>query len=162
MVTYNCTKCVENFSVDERLSYMKRIRPTCPKCGTILVKAKKRARRKTDAQKRSIDQEHRAMKAYQVRRQPASGASEHYKSDGRERNKRRVEVKETTAKSYSLKLETLLKLEKEATCGEMPIFQIEFQGIYPYKRYEVLTAGTLENLIAENEKLRSQIEDSNN
>jgi hypothetical protein len=37
-----------------------------------------------------------------------------------------------------LKLESLTKLEQEASAGEVPVFEIEFQGVFPHKRYVVL------------------------
>lgn len=80
-----------------------------------------------------------------------------YEGDARARGERIVECKETTAKSYTLKLDTLLKLEAEARAGERPIFQIEFQGVHPFKRFEVLPAGMLQELIAENEELKRRL-----
>ena len=48
-----------------------------------------------------------------------------------------MECKLTRAKSFSLKLAELEKLEREAA-GEDPVFEIEFQGVYPHKRYVVM------------------------
>jgi hypothetical protein len=70
--------------------------------------------------------------------QVASGSKPHAKADLRERGKFRGGMKETIKKSFSLKLETLMKLEREADTAEMPLLEIEFQGVHPFKRYVVL------------------------
>jgi len=49
-----------------------------------------------------------------------------------------MECKLTRANSYSLRLDLLEKIEKECEGGENPAFEIEFQGVYPHKRYVVL------------------------
>ena len=128
----------------------------CHQCDCAMSPEVPRGRPKSDSHRRSVSQEKRAAKAYRVRRQPGSGCVDGYEGDGRKKGERMVEVKETTKKSYALKLETLLKLEKEART-ETPIFQIEFQGVHPFKRYEVLPAGTLENLIAELDELKKRL-----
>jgi hypothetical protein len=93
---------------------------------------------RTDAQKRSRSQEKRAARRYGMWQQAASGSKVHAKSDLRDPGKFRGEMKETTRASFSLKLETLMKLEKEADTAEVPLLEIEFQGVHPFKRYVVL------------------------
>jgi hypothetical protein len=61
-------------------------------------------------------------------------------------------MKETTAKSFSLKLAELQKLERESHLGERPLFLIEFQCVSPPKRYAVVPEWVLEGLIAEKEE----------
>ena len=49
-----------------------------------------------------------------------------------------MECKLTRADSYSLRLDLLEKIEKECEQGEYPAFEIEFQGVYPPRRYVVI------------------------
>jgi len=110
----------------------------CPRCGDRMSTARSPTRRVTNQQKRSRDQERRLAKTFGMDRQAASGALPNVKSDLRDPGKLRGEAKETTKKSFSLKLEELEKLEKEARGGEMPLFMVEFQGVHPFKRYVVM------------------------
>ena len=59
----------------------------------------------------------------------------------------RGECKFTSNKSFSLKLEELIKLERESSGGEHPLFEIEFQGGRPFKRYVVLPDWVYASLI---------------
>jgi hypothetical protein len=109
----------------------------CPRCGTKTTKEV----RKTEAtyqQKVSRVQEKGAEKRYGARRQAASGALGGVKGDLRIPGKLRVECKTTEAKSFSLKLSELEKIEREASFGELPVFEVEFRTAQPAKRYVVL------------------------
>ena len=88
--------------------------------------------------RRSKKQEQSAAKRHGARRQKGSGAMDHAKGDFRDPGKVRGECKFTRAKSFSLKLADLMKLEEQATLGERPVFEIEFQGQQPVMRYVVL------------------------
>lgn len=110
----------------------------CPKCGEDLIVLGSRPKRgKTDSQKRSKKQEKRAAKRVGGRTQPGSGSGPE-KGDVRDPGHTSIECKLTRAKSYSLKLADLEKLERESHSGEKPALEIEFQGVYPHKRYVVL------------------------
>jgi hypothetical protein len=117
----------------------------CTSCGGKMVKTgydprlqDGPKRRVTNQQKRSRDQERRLAKTFGMQQQAASGALPNVKSDLRDAGKLRGEAKETTKKSFSLKIAELEKLEKEARGGELPLFMIEFQGVHPHKRYVVM------------------------
>ena len=73
-----------------------------------------------------------------AKRQKASGALPGAKGDLRKTGSMRGECKLTRAKSFSLKLADLVKIENEAELGENPAFFIEFQCQNPPKRYVVL------------------------
>lgn len=154
-----CFACGEVTDIELRNNPMRKF---CIFCGSTLRKFKSRKSpttyRISDNVKRSRGQEKRAARTYRMRQQAASGATPNYKSDLREMGKRRGETKETTHRSFSLKLDELLKLESEARAGEKPMFLIEFQCVHPFKRYEVLPAGMLEALIAENEELKRKVQ----
>lgn len=107
----------------------------------------KKIARHRDNQKRSQDQEKRAARRYGMRRQPGSGARDGAKSDLRKPGRWRAELKETIKKSFSLKLETLQKIEREAAGAEDPLLEIEFQGVFPHKRYVVLPDHVYESMI---------------
>ena len=154
---YICPKCQNTEERPANAVRFSGIRIRCSSCGTAM-KGIKVKRGRTDAQRRSQDQERRASKAYRMRQQPGSGNIAGFESDLRKRDRRRLEAKETTSKSYTLRLSSLLKLEKETRGTEMPIFLIEFQCVHPFKSYEVLPAGTLEALIQENDELRRRLE----
>lgn len=109
----------------------------CPECGHSF-KPTQVKRGRTTHQKRSQDQEDRAAKRYGARTQPGSGSRPGTKGDLRKRGVLRGECKETTAKSYTLKLAELLKLQREASTDELPLFEIEFQGVHPYQRFIIL------------------------
>jgi hypothetical protein len=110
---------------------------TCYECGEDLYETGSSPKRgKTDSQKRSRKQEKRAAKRIGGHTTAASG-SKAEKGDVRSVGDTRMECKLTRAKSYTLKLADLEKLEREAGL-EKPVFEIEFQGVYPHKRYAVI------------------------
>jgi hypothetical protein len=80
--------------------------------------------------------EKRVAKLTSSRRQPASGARWHSKSDLKN-DTHLTEVKATASKSYTLTLKTLLKNEREALAADRaPSFIIEFatpQGRHYFK-----------------------------
>lgn len=49
-----------------------------------------------------------------------------------------MECKLTRKDSYSVNVHTMATLEKQATLGEDPVLEIEFQGIAPSRRYIVM------------------------
>jgi len=111
---------------------------TCAHCPANLYETGEKPRvGKSDSQKRSQRQEKRAAKRIGGDVQPASGAGSS-KGDVRKAFDTRMECKLTRSKSFSLKLSELEKIEREASSGEKPVFEIEFQGVYPHKRYVVL------------------------
>lgn len=118
---------------------------TCIHCGGHLLWEEIR-KGKSDSQKRSKAQEKRAAKRIGGSVQPASGAGR-AKGDVRRPWHSRVECKFTRAKSFSLKLSELEKIEKEAVPPELPIFEIEFQGVTPHKRYAVIPGWLLDHLM---------------
>jgi len=61
----------------------------------------------------------------------------------------RGECKLTRAASYGLKLADLMKLEKQASKGEIPVFEVEFQGVLPHRRYMILPFWAYETLMDE-------------
>lgn len=99
--------------------------------------------------KRSKDQEKRAAKRYGGRPQAGSGALDHAKGDVRDKGISRGECKFTQAKSYSLKLDTLLKIESEAVGEEVPYLELEFQGTSPSRRFVILPDWAFQHLLAE-------------
>jgi hypothetical protein len=114
-------------------------------------------RGKTDSQKRSKKQEKRAAKRVGGYTTSGSGSGRE-KGDVRAAWDTRIECKETTAKSYSLKLADLEKLEREAAAGEDPVFEIEFQGVFPHKRYAVIP-GWLFDQYRETNRAKSNTDD---
>ena len=100
--------------------------------------------------KLSNKQEQKATKELGLKMSPASGATMFGGGDGRLAGKIRLECKFTEADSYTLKLEDLLKLRKQAIKGglERPIFQIEFKGKFKAK-YAVVEDYTLEEMSLE-------------
>ena len=125
----------------------------CGQCG-LGFNPKKVKRGRTDAQRRSKDQETKAARRYKARRQAGSGSSSRAKGDIRSPGVLRGECKETTAKSFSLKLSELMKIEKEARGSEQPLFEVQFQGVYPFQTYVVLPAKEYQALIDERNDLR--------
>lgn len=125
----------------------------CPFCGYNIrpVRTKKG---RTDAQKRSKDQEERSAKRNRARRQAGSGSSPRAKGDIKDRGRLHGECKHTINKSFTLKLAELLKTEKESRAGELVLFEIEFQGVYPFKRYVVLEEGQFQAMQDELTRLR--------
>lgn len=111
---------------------------TCPKCGRDLLDDGKPPKRgKSSAQKRSQKQEKQAAKRYGGQVQPASGSGA-AKGDVRDAGHIRMECKYTSAASYSLRLDTLKKIESEASTGEDPVLELEFQCVNPPKRYIIM------------------------
>lgn len=139
MTKYYCDRCETERVVDRQAVATLRAagqKPYCKGCGDLLAVLVGRGRR-TDSQKRSHQQEKRAAKRLGGRVQPASGAGR-AKGDVRVPGVLRMECKFTRANSYSLRLDLLEKIEKECEGGEQPAFEIEFQGVYPPKRYVVV------------------------
>ena len=138
-----CKQCDHTFSYNKFVFSVRKksgVENPCEECGANLntegVSPPKRGR--TDDQKRSQAQEKLAAARHGAKVQPGSGAPAHSKGDIRDAGELRGECKFTRAKSFSLKLEELKKLEQEASSGELPIFEIEFQGVRPAKRYYVM------------------------
>jgi len=124
----------------------------CKHCGTDLIReGGKTAHGRTDNQKRSRAQEKRAAKRIGGVVQPASGALPGAKGDVRKKGEVRMECKLTRAKSFSLKLEELMKIEQEAERGEAPALEIEFQGVHPKKRYVVIPGWLYDHYIHQTE-----------
>lgn len=109
-----------------------------------------------NARKRSNDQEKRAAKAYGARVQPGSGSMAGAKADVRKEGELRVECKHTTGKSISIKQEWLRKVAKEASAGEVPVLEIEFQGTHPYEKYVVLRARDYTSMLLDLEAMDRQ------
>lgn len=111
----------------------------CSECREDLGEFGYKPRRgKTDAQKRSRQQEKRAAKRTGGKLTPGSGNQPGAKGDVRVMGSVRIECKCTTAESFRLKLEDLMKIERAGESGENPILEIEFQGVHPKRRYVVL------------------------
>jgi len=124
----------------------------CPKCRFFATPEVLRGKgTRNDNRERSLTQEKKAEQRYGARRQPASGALPHSKSDLRDPGRIRVECKFTRAKSFTLKLEELKKLEREKTGDEHPVFEIEFQAEKPFKRYVVIPQWLYSHLAGEDE-----------
>jgi hypothetical protein len=126
----------------------------CPNCGKELIATNCVVARKkgtTVLKKRSEDQERRAAGRYGGRVQPASGALDHCKGDLRDKGVSRGECKFTLAKSYSIKLEELRKIESEVKGDEVPFLEIEFQGVHPSKRYVILPDWAFQSLLQKKE-----------
>jgi hypothetical protein len=142
MSIWECPKCKLGISIDgvrERALNIAGLSPYCTSCGKEMYKSCREAASpgKTDSQKRSRAQEKRAASRWGGKRQPASGAGTE-KGDVRVKGVVRGECKLTRSSSYTLKLKDLETLEKQAALNEEPVFEIEFQGVYPSKRYVVL------------------------
>ena len=121
----------------------------CESCGADLnqVGQQETHRGLPDNLRRSRRQEKQTAAREGGKCQPASGSVSGFEGDTRVVGKYRGENKFTRADSYRLKLEDLQKLENQATCGEFPIFDIEFQGICPTKRYVVMPEWVYETLM---------------
>lgn len=76
--------------------------------------------------KASRKQEKRVMDGIGGRVQPASGARPHNKSDGRLRDRIRMEAKFTYSNSYRVNLTDLNKLRSECQGHERPAFVVAF------------------------------------
>lgn len=140
MTMWRCSGCQQVMAVDgvrERALSIAGLSPYCPKCSKEMHRSPTECTGKTNNQKRSQAQEKRAASRWGGKRQPASGAGTE-KGDVRVKDKIRGECKFTRASSYTLKLEDLEEIERHTTGNEEPVFEIEFQGVYPSKRYVVL------------------------
>jgi hypothetical protein len=96
---------------------------------------------KSLSQKKSRLQERRAAEDLGGYVQKASGATDFAKGDVRKPGDVRVECKTTSARSFSLKLDELIKIQGEALRGgaESAVMQVEFQGAQGLnKKYAVL------------------------
>jgi len=78
--------------------------------------------------KLAIAQEDRVAEDIGGRRQPASGALEGQEGDVRKIGSARIECKWTYAGSYVLKLDTLVKVEREAGIKEVPVLVLDFRS----------------------------------
>jgi hypothetical protein len=118
------------------------------KCGADLYRTGEQPPKmgRSDSQKRSRLQEKKAAVRMGGKVQPGSGAGR-AKSDVRVVGRMRMECKLTRANSYSLKLASLQKLERELSAGEDPAFEIEYQGVYPYLRYVVIPGWLFDHLL---------------
>lgn len=148
-----CGDCGLTQDVD-RTVYSKRVAAGLPwacrngQCGGDLTKVGKKPRRgATDSQRRSRAQEKRVADREGGNKQPGSGAVDGYEGDVRVAHKYRGECKFTRASSFSLKLQELMKLERQAGSGELPAFDIEFQGINPHRRYVIMPEWAYEALM---------------
>ena len=125
----------------------------CPWCKADLCKTGTVAKTgRSENQRRSRVQEKKAAARYGGRVQPASGAMADEKGDIRDHGRIRGECKFTRAKSFSLKLEELKKIESEAVGGELPLFEIEFQRDHPYRRYVVVPDWVMEKLLGDHDE----------
>lgn len=113
-------------------------------------------RRLRAMKKRSEEQEKRVARLQGGRVTPASGALSGAKGDVRQRGRHRIECKYTTKKSYSIKLDELLKIEGEASAGELSLLHLEFQGVSPSKRYVILREDDYQSLMEDAENGRNQ------
>jgi len=112
----------------------------------------------TRRRKLSNKQEQKATKELGLKMSPASGATMFGGGDGRLAGKIRLECKFTEADSYTLKLEDLLKLRKQAIKGglEQPIFQLEFKGGAYKAKYAIVPddqAGKLSGLCTDKKQI---------
>lgn len=122
----------------------------CAKCGADLYRVGSSPRRgASDSQRRSRAQEKRVAAREGGRRQPGSGAVDGFEGDVRSAGRYRGECKLTRASSYSLKLADLLKLERQASSGELPVLDLEFQCSAPFKRYVIMPEWAYESLMAD-------------
>jgi hypothetical protein len=151
--TLLCRKCDRTTSVNQAVLRQRRkagLQYACKHCGANLLKhGEKPKRGATDSQKRSRDQEKHVASREGGRKQPGSGSVDGFEGDVRVAKKYRGECKLTRAKSFSLKLEELLKLERQAGAGELPAFDIEFQGVNPHRRYVVVPEWVFDSLMEE-------------
>ena len=98
--------------------------------------------------KKSQRQERDAAAKYGGRVRPGSGNKWHSKGDVITEDSL-IEVKYTDKKSFSLKLEELLKIEREALMEDrVPLFGISFSG----KNYVVMTEEDYETLMLASEE----------
>jgi hypothetical protein len=149
-----CPNCGAPTNHTNKTITMSAIGAVCKDCGSVFKAPKTVKKGRSDNQIRSRDQEKKAARRYGGHRQPGSGASSRAKGDFVDEGRIRGECKFTRASSFSLKLTELVKLEKEATSTEIPIFEIQFQSVHPAKTYVVLPAKNYQSLIEELESLR--------
>lgn len=154
METVTCSACESPFSINRAALRQAGMFAMCPICMVPLHLPEKEKKGRSDDQLRSKDQEKKAARRYGGRRQPGSGASKRAKGDFRDAGRTRGECKFTRAASFSLKLEELMKLEKEASAAETPLFEVQFQGVHPAKTYVVLPADTYQTLMDKLEALQ--------
>ncbi len=146
LVCAGCGRTISTTLFKARMRYG--LESLCLSCGTDIVTGEKRPSRATDSQRRSRAQEKRVAAREGGRRQPGSGSVEGFEGDVRVTGRYRGECKFTRAKSFSLKLEELLRLERQAG-RELPAFDIEFQGVNPHRRYVVLPEWAFSALMEE-------------
>jgi len=148
-----CKKCDHVTSVPQMVFRQRRkagLPFTCKHCGEdLMVHGTSQKKGATDSQKRSRVQEKRVAAREGGRRQPGSGAADGFEGDVRAVGRYRGECKLTRAASYSLKLKDLMKLEGQAGKGELPVFDVEFQGVTPHKRYVILPEWVFDTLMEE-------------
>jgi ribosomal protein L44E len=151
MVQVRCRDCGHVWEVDKLSVKLDPIRQ-CPVC-RYFARPEMLSNNggRSDDYRRSKLQEKRAEKRYGARRQPASGAMPHAKADLRDPGRLRVECKLTRARSYTLKLDDLKKLEREKSADEHPVFEIEFQCEKPFRRYVVIPQWLYSHLAEEDE-----------
>lgn len=149
-VQVQCPDCGHGWEVAPLVLRVDPVRQ-CPECRFFhrLQMVERRKKSRSDNLRRSQEQEKKAEKRYGARRQPASGALPHAKSDLRDLGRIRVECKFTRASSFTLKLDELKKLERERYGDEHPVFEIEFQSEKPFKRYVVIPQWLYEHLAEE-------------
>lgn len=154
---------------------MKMVKAECPECGTeqryapallkrspiqtlqceecrLVFKPTAIKRGRTDAQRRSKDQEDRSAKRNQARRVPGSGSSYRAKGDVKDPGRLHGECKHTVNRTTTLKLDDLLKAERESTMGERVLFEVEFQSVHPYRRFVVLSDEAYQTLLGQAEE----------
>ena len=146
-----CSECDKVTKVNRLIFNVRRktgMPYACAHCSANLYKTGSTVKKgKSDDQKRSKKQEKAAAKRLGGRVQPASGAGR-AKGDVRADWNARVECKFTRASSFTLKLSELEKIEREAAPPEKPIFEIEFQGVNPNKRYAVIPGWLLDHFLS--------------
>lgn len=100
------------------------------------------------SKRKSVLQERRAAEEVGGNIQPGSGAPQFYKGDVRVAGNLRLECKTTGSRSYSLKLDEILKIKGEALAGGLEgwALQVEFQGSSGGKRFAVIDWGEYQQL----------------
>jgi len=152
--TRYCKNCKRIVTVD-KLVFRQRARMglsyDCPACGAsdLTTNSERTKPKYTDNKKRSVKQEKRVAAREGGRAQPGSGAVDGFEGDVRKSGKYRGECKFTRAASYTLKLADLKKLEAQASSGELPVFDVEFQSEKPVKRYVIVPEWVFDTLMTE-------------
>jgi hypothetical protein len=126
-------------------------------CKANLVKHGKSPRRgKTTDQKISKAQEGRMAKREGGYTQPGSGNVSGYGGDVRlDGTRLRGECKTTRAGSFTVKLEELDKLEKQARGDELPVFEFEFYRATQRRRFVILPGWVYDTLMEESGRRKS-------